>query len=444
MSDIETILIVGASLAGVKAAENLRKEGYDGRIEMFGDDPRPPYERPPLSKEYLRGESDLGTVLVHPEAWYEEQRIELRLSTAVRAIEPATREVVLHGGRRVAFDRLLIATGTAPRRLDIPGQDLAGVHYLRTLADADAIREAARTARRAVVIGGGWIGAEVAASIRQIGLPVALVAGGSVPLERVLGLEVGAVYRDLHAEHGVELVMNQRAAGFRGRTAVEAVETADGTRVEGDLVVAGVGAQARTQLAAEAGLDVGDGILVDERLETSVPGIFAAGDVAAAWHPLLGARVRVEHWDNARRQGRAAARNMLGKAEDYVRIPYFYSDQYDLGMEYAGFAPAWDRVVFRGDPASRSFIAFWLQAGRVVAGMNANVPKVEQRDLDAGRRAGDGGRRAPGRPRGCARRSREPQARMRQRPARTALARPARPGHRRSVASASRASLKPR
>lgn len=376
MNDIGTILIVGASLTGAKAAEALRKEGYDGRIVLFGEEPQPPYLRPPLSKEYFRGESELDKVFAHPEAWYAEQRIELHLSAPVRAIEPATREVVLDDGRRVGFDRLLIATGAAPRRLNIPGSDLAGVHYLRTLEDADGIREAVAAARRAIVIGGGWIGAEVAASIRQLGVPVALIAPGSVPLERVLGADVGSVYRDLHAEHGVELVMNQRAVAFRGQTAIEAVETADGTRIEGDLVVVGVGAQPRTELAGRAGLDVGDGILVDELLQTSAPGIFAAGDVAGAWHPLLGARIRVEHWDNARRQGRAAARNMLGIAEPYLRIPYFYSDQYDLGMEYAGYAPKWDRVVFRGEPANREFVAFWLKDERVAAGMNANVWKV--------------------------------------------------------------------
>ena len=376
MTDISTIVIIGASLAGVKAAEALRKEGYDGRIVMLGEEPHRPYLRPPLSKEYLRGATELDKVFVHPETWYAEQRIELNPSTHVRAIEPATRNVVLDSGRRVAFDRLLIATGAASRRLAIPGGDLAGVRYLRTLEDADAIRDAAADAHRVVVVGGGWIGAEVAASIRQLGLPVAMIADGSVPLERVLGTEVGTIYRDIHAERGVELVMNQRAVAFLGRSVVEAVETADGRRIEADLVVVGVGAQPRTELAVAADLAVGDGILVDEHLETSVPGIFAAGDVASAWHPLFGARLRLEHWDNARRQGRAAARNMLGGTEPYLRIPYFYSDQYDLGMEYAGYAPSWDRVVFRGDPASRAFVAFWLRDGRVVAGMNANVWKV--------------------------------------------------------------------
>ncbi len=378
MTSIGTIVIIGAGLTGAKAAEALRTESYDGRIVVFGDESHPPYLRPPLSKEYLRGETPPATLLVHPQTWYEEQRIELNPASPVTAIDPAQRRVVLADGHRLPFDRLLIATGSAPRRLDIPGNDLAGVHYLRTLEDSDAIRDAAAGANRVVVVGGGWIGAEVAASIRQLGRPVALLAPGSVPLERMLGPEVGAIYRDLHAGHGVELVLSQRAAAFRGRTRVESVETADGTRIEGDLVVVGVGANPRTRLAVEAGIDVDDGILVDGLLETSVPGIFAAGDVAAAWHPLLGSRLRVEHWDNARRQGRAAARNMLGLAEPYVRIPYLYSDQYDLGMEYAGFAPEWERVVFRGEPASGEFVAFWIRGGRVVAGMNASVWKVNE------------------------------------------------------------------
>ena len=373
MTDLETVAIIGAGLAGAKAAEALRKDGYDGRIAMFGDEPRLPYLRPPLSKDYLRGESELNTVLVQPQAWYDDHRIDLHVSTPVRAIEPAGRGLLLGDGSHFAFDRLLLATGAGSRRLDIPGHDLAGVHYLRSLDDADAIREAALAAHRVVVIGGGWIGAEVTASLRQLGLPVSMIAESSVPLERVLGAQVGGVYRDLHAEHGVEFVMNQRVAAFRGQTAVEAVETADGTRIEGNLVVVGVGAEPRTRLAREAGLDVDNGIIVNEYLETGTPGIYAAGDVAAAWHPLLHVRLRVEHWDNARRQGRTAARNMLGRGEPYARIPYFYSDQYDLGMEYAGYAPRWDRVIFRGEPASRAFVAFWLHDGRVVAGMNANV-----------------------------------------------------------------------
>ncbi|HEY6013860.1 MAG TPA: FAD-dependent oxidoreductase, partial [Candidatus Limnocylindrales bacterium] len=240
MTDNGTIVIIGAGLTGAKAAEALRAEGYEGRIVLFGEEPLPPYLRPPLSKEYLRGVADLAKLFVHPESWYAEHRIEHRPSSRVDRIEPATHEVVVDGGERVAFDRLLIATGSEPRRLEIPGGDFDGVHYLRTVADADAIRAAAKAARRVVVIGGGWIGSEVAASMRQLGLPVTLVIGGAVPLERVLGPEVGRVYRDLHLEQGVELVTGQPVVRLRGKRAVQAVETADGTRVEGDLVVVGI------------------------------------------------------------------------------------------------------------------------------------------------------------------------------------------------------------
>ena len=376
MTAIRTVLIVGAGLAGAKAAETLRQEGYDGRITMFGEEAQPPYLRPPLSKEHLRGEP--AKLFIQPDAWYEDQRIELELSSTVTALEPASRAVVLGDGRRVTFDRLLIATGASPRRLSIPGSDLAGIHYLRTLADSDALREAAARARGAVVIGGGWIGAEIAASLRQLGLPVAMIAETSVPLERVLGRAVGSVYADVHAQHGVELIMGVRASAFHGDGAVETVEVADGRTFEADLVVVGVGAEPRTGLAFEAGLDVDGGVVVDQYLQTTAAGIYAAGDVAAAWHPDFGSRLRLEHWDNARKQGRTAALNMLGRSEPYVRIPYFYSDQFDLGMEYAGYAPTWDRVVFRGDPRSRSFVAFWLKSGRVVAGMNANIWKVNE------------------------------------------------------------------
>jgi 3-phenylpropionate/trans-cinnamate dioxygenase ferredoxin reductase component len=375
---LNSIAIVGAGLAGAKAAEALRKDGYDGRISMFGDEPHVPYLRPPLSKDYLRGESGVDAVLVHPPAWYDEHRIDLYLSERVEAIDPRAMHLRLDDGLHLEYDRLLLATGASPRRLQIPGSDLAGVHYLRSLDDADALRRAAAQAHRAVVVGGGWIGAEATASLRQLGLSVAMIAEESVPLERVLGAELGRVYRDVHSEYGVQLVMNQRVAAFQGQTTVEAVRLADGTTIQADLVVVGIGAQPRTRLARDAGLDVGNGVIVDAYLETTTPGIYAAGDIAAAWHPLLQARLRVEHWDNARRQGRTAARNMLGHREAYTRIPYFYSDQYDLGMEYAGYAPRWDRVVFRGNPGSRAFVAFWLLEGRAVAGMNVNVWKVNE------------------------------------------------------------------
>jgi 3-phenylpropionate/trans-cinnamate dioxygenase ferredoxin reductase component len=368
-----TFVIVGASLAGAKAAETLREEGYEGRILLLGEEAERPYERPPLSKNYLRGESGREKIYVHDEAFYAERRIELRTSSRVVAIAPDVRHVMLEGGERVGYDQLLLATGAIPRRLPIPGADLPGVRYLRTVEDSDALRLAIGRASRVAVVGAGWIGAEVAASARQLGRDVALIGAASVPLERVLGPEVGAVYRDLHADHGVELYMGTGVDAIRGGDAVEEVHTADGRSIPADLVVVGVGVTPRVELARDAGLEVADGVVVDEHLATSAPGVYAAGDVAAAWHPVLGARIRVEHWANALHQGPAAARNMLGVPTPYDRIPYFFSDQYDLGMEYSGYASGNDRVVFRGDPAKREFIAFWLRDGQVVAGMNANV-----------------------------------------------------------------------
>jgi 3-phenylpropionate/trans-cinnamate dioxygenase ferredoxin reductase subunit len=373
MSSIDRIVIVGAGLAGARAAEALRKDGYDGTITLLGEEPERPYLRPPLSKEYLRGEGDRDAVYVHPEAFYAEQRIHLRPSTAVRAVEPRARDVVLADGSRLAFDRLLLATGARPRRLPVRGGEVPGVVSLRTLSDADALRVAATEAERIVVVGAGWIGSEVAASLRMLGPRVVLVAPDAVPLERVLGPKIGGVYRDLHAEHGVELRLDTTVSRIIGRERVEAVVTAAGERLAADLVVVGIGVEPRTELAVAAGLDVGDGIEVSAALETSVPSIFAAGDVASAWHPFYRRRLRSEHWANAKFQGVAAARSMLGAQTAYDRIPYFYSDQYDLGMEYTGRADPSDRLVIRGSLADRQFVAFWLADGRVVAGMNANV-----------------------------------------------------------------------
>ena len=373
MSSIERIVIVGAGLAGARAAEGLRKAGYDGSIALLGAEPERPYLRPPLSKDYLRGDTPRDKVYVHPEAFYTDQRIDLETSAPVRSISPTDRAVVLEDGRRLAFDRLLIATGAEPRDLSVPGADLAGVVGLRTMADADALRTAAANAERIVVIGAGWIGSEVAASLRMLDRQVTIVAPESVPLERVLGPEVGGVYRDLQREHGVELRLGTSAARIVGTDRVRAVETGSGERIPADLVVVGVGVVPRTNLAAEAGLAVGDGIEVDATLETSQPGIFAVGDVAGAWHPFYGRRLRSEHWANAKFGGSAVAPLMLGGSTPYDRIPYFYSDQYDLGMEYTGFARGTDRLVVRGSLADRVFIAFWLQDERVVAGMNANI-----------------------------------------------------------------------
>jgi 3-phenylpropionate/trans-cinnamate dioxygenase ferredoxin reductase subunit len=373
MTSDRTFVIVGASLTGAKAAETLRDEGFDERVVLIGAEDERPYERPPLSKDYLRGEVDRETVYVHPEEFYAEHDIELRLGRSAVSLNAAGSELTLDDGERLRYDRLLLATGAEPRRLSIPGGDLDGVLYLRSVADSDALRARLDRGGAVVVIGAGWIGAEVAASARQRGLEVTVIDPLTVPLERVLGTEVGAVYRDLHVDHGVQMLLGTAVEAFEGDTAVQRVRTIDGRELECDFVVVGVGVHPRTALAAEAGLAVDNGILVDEHLQTSAPGVFAAGDVANAHHPFYGERIRVEHWANALHQGPVAARAMLGQSAVYDRLPYFFSDQYDVGMEYAGFARTWDRVIFRGHPASREFIAFWLTGDRVVAGMNVNV-----------------------------------------------------------------------
>ena len=378
MATEQTFVIVGAGLAGAKAAETLRREGVDGRVVLIGAEPERPYERPPLSKDYLRGEVAREKLYVHGADFYADEQIELRQGRTAVRLNTARRELALDDGERLRYDRLLLTTGAEPRRLGIPGDELAGVHYLRSVADADGLRRRLNGAGKLVVVGAGWIGAEVAASARQRGVEVTVIDPASVPLERVLGAEVGAIYRDIHIDHGVQLLLGTGVEAFEGDTAVERVRTSDGRALECDFVVVGVGVQPRTELALQGGLHVDDGICVDEHLQTSMPGVFAAGDVAMTHHPSLGHRVRVEHWANALHQGPFAARSMLGHADAYRRVPYFFSDQYDVGMEYAGLARTWDRVVFRGDPATREFIAFWLVGDRVVAGMNVNTWDVTE------------------------------------------------------------------
>ena len=373
MTDDRGFIIIGASLAGAKAAQTLREEGFGGRVVLIGEEPVRPYERPPLSKEYLQGKAEADAAFVHDPGYYDQHDIDLRLSTRVRGLEPRDREVVLASGERIGYDAVLLATGAVPRRLQVPGAALAGVHYLRDLADAERLRAAITAGGRVVVIGAGWIGCEVAASARQLGADVAMVERGRLPLERVLGPELGRFYRDVHADHGVELHSGVGVEALRGGDRVEQVRLTDGTALAADVVVVGVGVTPRVELAEAAGLTLGNGVVTDEYLATSAAGVFAAGDVASAWHPLLARRIRLEHWSSALNQGPAAARNMLGRRVRYEQLPYFYSDQYDVGMEYSGHAPGWDRVVFRGDPASRGFIAFWLKDGRVAAGMNVNV-----------------------------------------------------------------------
>jgi 3-phenylpropionate/trans-cinnamate dioxygenase ferredoxin reductase subunit len=369
----ETFVIVGASLAGAKAAETLRSEGFDGRVVLIGEEQVRPYERPPLSKAYLRGEVEFDSFAVHPDGYYQDHEIELLLSTSATTIDASARTVALDDGSSLAYTQLLLATGASPRELAVPGADLSGIHYLRSAASCDDLRSALATAAQLVVIGGGWIGSEVAASAREMGVAVAMIEASQVPLERVLGAEVGTMFGELHREHGVELHMGASVEAFRGATSAEEVVLADGSVVGGDLFVVGVGVVPRTELARSAGMELDNGVVVDEHLASSAPGIWAAGDVANAFHPVLGRRVRLEHWSAALNQGPVAARNMLGQGVSYEKIPFFFSDQYDLGMEYSGLATEWDRIVFRGDRKRREVIVFWLNHDVVVAGMNVNV-----------------------------------------------------------------------
>jgi 3-phenylpropionate/trans-cinnamate dioxygenase ferredoxin reductase subunit len=373
-----TFVIVGASLAGAKAAAELRERGFDGEIVLVGAEDERPYERPPLTKDYLRGESEREKVYVHPAEFYEQHRIELLTGSRATALDAGASEVTLADGRRLSYDKLLLATGAAPRRLPAPGADLDGVHYLRTLADCDVLRERLHAGGRVAIAGAGWIGSEFAASARQRGLEVALIDPMPLPNERIFGPEIGEFYRDVHARHGVELVLGDSVEALEGDGSVTSVRTGSGRRIECDFAVIGIGVEPRVDLAAGAGLTVDNGIVVDERLESSVPGVFAAGDVANARHPFYGEQIRIEHWSNALNQGPAAARSMLGEDVGYDRIPYFYSDQYDVGMEYSGHATSWDQVVFRGDRDKGEFIAFWLRGGAVIAGMNVNVWDVNQ------------------------------------------------------------------
>jgi 3-phenylpropionate/trans-cinnamate dioxygenase ferredoxin reductase subunit len=372
-----TYVIVGAGQAGAKAAEALRAEGFAGPVVLLGAETERPYERPPLSKGYLLGQAERDSIYVHSADWYDEQDVDLRLGAAVTAIDPAAHEVSLAAGGRVGYAKLLLATGSAPRRLAVPGADLEGVLYLRTVGDSDRLRAAVAAAGNVVVIGGGWIGLEAAAAARTAGAKVTVLEAAELPLLRVLGREAAEVFAGLHRDHGVDLrtgVQVSEITGADGR--VTGVALADGSVIAADAVVAGVGITPNVELAVAAGLGVANGIQVSAALRSIDPDIYAAGDVASAFHPVLKRHIRVEHWANALHQPQAAARAMLGQAVSYDRLPYFFTDQYDLGMEYTGYVDPghYDEVVFRGDLARREFIAFWLgSGGRVLAGMNVNV-----------------------------------------------------------------------
>jgi 3-phenylpropionate/trans-cinnamate dioxygenase ferredoxin reductase subunit len=375
MSDQQTFVIIGAGLAGVTAAATLRTEGFDGRIVLVGAEAHAPYERPPLSKGYLAGSVDREAVFVHPASWYADHQVDLRCSTRATALDRLAHEVVLADGTRLGYDELLLSTGAVPRRISLPGAELVDLLHLRDLDDSDRLRTAFSPGSRVVIIGAGWIGLETAAAARGAGADVVVLEHADLPLLRVLGPEVAGVFADLHRDHGVDLRCGVTLTGLRpagtGRSTAATVLLADG-------VLAGVGVRPDTELAARAGLEVDDGIRVDSQLRTSDPDVFAAGDVANAAHPLLGRSLRVEHWANALHQPVTAAQAMLGLPVRYDRLPYFFSDQYDVGLEYTGYVPPGgsDQIVFRGNPASREFIAFWLSGGRVLAGMNVDVRGV--------------------------------------------------------------------
>ncbi len=377
MTTTRTIAVIGASLAGAKAAEAARESGFDGRIALIGEENEAPYERPPLSKAVLRGEKGSDTPRVHPEGFYATHGIEL-IPSRVDAVDLPSRRVRLEGGEAIAFDTAVLATGATPRRLTVPGADLAGVRYLRTLDDAVQLRDAIRGATRVAVIGAGWIGSEVAASARQMGADVVLIDPAPAPLHRVLGPRIGGIFGRLHADHGVQLRLTTGVSALRGATSVEAVVLDDGRVEPADVVVAGVGVAPRVELAQNAGLRIDNGVVVDRHLEASVPGVYAAGDVANAWHPHYGRHLRVEHWANALNQGLTAGRNAAGAADAYTRLPYFFSDQYDLGMEYVGYGSGEDMVTIRGDTDAREFIAFWHRDGIVTAAMNVNIWDVNE------------------------------------------------------------------
>jgi 3-phenylpropionate/trans-cinnamate dioxygenase ferredoxin reductase subunit len=376
MVSSQTFVIIGGGLAGAKATEVLRDNDFDGRIILFAQEEQLPYERPPLSKEYLAGKKSLSDFTVHNSDWYRDHNVDLRLGSRVSSLDPAAHTVGLADGTTVPYDKLLLATGSASRRPPIPGSDADGVHYLRTYDDAEALNSALTEGSSLAVVGAGWIGLEVAAGARQRDVDVTVVETAKQPLLAALGETVGEVFANLHRDHGVDLRLEAQVEEIttaQGRAT--GLKLRDGSTVAADAVLVAVGAKPNIELAEQGGLSMGDGgVLVDASLRTSDPDIYAVGDIAAAEHPLFGCRIRTEHWANALKQPAVAAAGMLGKPGEYAELPYFFTDQYDLGMEYVGHAPSFQRVVFRGDVSAREFVAFWLDDdNRVLAGMNVNI-----------------------------------------------------------------------
>jgi 3-phenylpropionate/trans-cinnamate dioxygenase ferredoxin reductase component len=376
MVSSQTFVIVGGGLAGAKAVETLRDNDFGGSIILFAEEEHLPYERPPLSKEYLAGKKSLSDFTVQNSDWYHDHNVDLRLGSRVSSLDPAGHTVGLPEGTTAPYDKLLLATGSASRRPPIPGSDADGVHYLRTYDDAAALNSILTEGSSLAVVGAGWIGLEVAAGARQRGVEVTVVETAKQPLLAALGETVGEVFASLHRDHGVDLRLEAQVEEItttRGRAS--GLKMRDGSTVAADAVLVAVGAKPNVELAEQGGLSMGDGgVLVDPSLRTSDPDIYAVGDIAAAEHPLFGCRIRTEHWANALKQPAVAAAGMLGKPGEYAELPYFFTDQYDLGMEYVGHAPSFERVVFRGDVSGREFVAFWLDGdSRVLAGMNVNI-----------------------------------------------------------------------
>ena len=378
----ETLVIVGANLTGGGAAATLRQEGFDEKVVLIGAELHAPYERPPLSKQYLRGEASFEQSLVQSPDYYDENGIETRFGVRATRVHAAEKVVELESGERVSYDKLLIATGGRNRRFPIPGLDLEGVYDLRTVDDCDRIRAESTPGRRAVVVGMGFIGSEVAASLRQLGVEVVAVERDPVPLRRVLGEEVGRVMAGIHRDHGATLIFEDTVAAFEGEGGrVGRVRTGHGRLIECDFVVMGLGIEPVTELLADTGAEIDNGIVVDEYCRTGVEGIYAAGDVANHYHPVFDRRIRVEHWQNALKQGPAAARSMIGKGEPYDEVPWFWSDQYDYNLQYAGYHTEWDELVVRGSMEARNFVAFYRKGGRVLAAVAVNRGRDLRRSM---------------------------------------------------------------
>ncbi|MFT2815421.1 NAD(P)/FAD-dependent oxidoreductase [Leifsonia sp. A12D58] len=380
----QSFIIVGAGLAGARAAEAMRTEGFTGRIILVAAESEYPYIRPPLSKEYLAGTAERNSIFVQQPTWYAENDVEIVPGDPAVTLSPTAHELVLGSGQILHFDKLLLATGASSRRFPGPGVGFPGVHHLRTVEESEQLRdELAPGGRSIVIVGAGWIGLEVAAAAKGYGNDVVVLGRESVPLEAVVGSEVGAVFLKLHTDNGVDVRMNTAVTelvGADGIHHVGGVRLSSGEIVAADVVVVGIGAIPNIQLAEDAGLRLDNGIVVDATFRSSHPDIYAVGDVANVFHPVLGHPIRIEHWANAENAGAAAGRSMVGNTSDYDLIPYFYTDQFDLGMEFSGYAD-WmtdATVVFRGNRDERRFIAFWVANSRVVAGMNVNVWDVNE------------------------------------------------------------------